>query len=431
MTNSATDGQLEKSLAATAQQVTDAGLPIKVAVIGNKTDLGAVPQLWAKPQTYARFLGAELRFVYKDTLLVVMPQGFAHPWPYEKPKALAALAGIPTAQRTRRLRGSPPRPTGRCWHSRPRTVTRSAAAAGWRRRPAVAADRRGGDGLAGIGAARSSCAVAASRGRSPIGKIGGRVGVARRGQVAAVDQHRRLAERARALLAGLRANLAQSARGIATGVLRCGRRRRRRRGHLPPSAAAATRRIASAASAGPSPSTTSAAVQAGSSASRPARSDDAMPRSQCSLRTGRAPCRSIAASSSSAWAPSTITRSPSGAAASAASAHSTSGRPPTGASSLTPPPAARKREPAPAASSTPPIIRGRGRRRRGRRGARSARRRTPTSRSCARAVDDELGGAEAERGRELEAVADMPVGDDQVRAAGNVIDHGVAVGVKS
>ena len=94
MTLTATDPTLEKQLAATAQKITDAGLPIKVAVIGNKTDLGAVPQLWAKPQTYARFLGSELRFIYKDTLLVVMPQGFGINGPYTQPKALAALQGI-------------------------------------------------------------------------------------------------------------------------------------------------------------------------------------------------------------------------------------------------------------------------------------------------------------------------------------------------
>jgi len=94
MTNGATDGSLEKTVAATAQSVSDAGLPIKVAIIGNKTDLGAVPQLWAKPQTYARFLGAELRFVYKDTLLIVMPQGFGINGPFSQPRALAALSGI-------------------------------------------------------------------------------------------------------------------------------------------------------------------------------------------------------------------------------------------------------------------------------------------------------------------------------------------------
>ena len=94
MTLAAPDSTLEKHLTNTTQQVTDAGLPIKVAVIGNKTDLGAVPQLWAKPQTYARFLGSELRFIYKDTLLVVMPQGFGINGPYSQSKALAALQGI-------------------------------------------------------------------------------------------------------------------------------------------------------------------------------------------------------------------------------------------------------------------------------------------------------------------------------------------------
>ena len=68
--------ELESACRRPRSRCRDAGLPIKVAIIGNKTDLGAVPQLWAKPQVYARFLGAELRFVYKDTLLIVMPQGF-------------------------------------------------------------------------------------------------------------------------------------------------------------------------------------------------------------------------------------------------------------------------------------------------------------------------------------------------------------------
>jgi hypothetical protein len=94
MTNGAQDASLEQRLQTTAQQVSDAGLPIKVAVIGNTSDLGAVPQLWGKPQTYARFLGAELRFVYKDTLLVVMPQGFGINGPYTQSRAIAALAGL-------------------------------------------------------------------------------------------------------------------------------------------------------------------------------------------------------------------------------------------------------------------------------------------------------------------------------------------------
>ena len=94
MTNGAKDAALEQRLQTTAQQISDAGLPIKVVVIGNKTDLGAVPQLWGKPQTYTRFLGAELRFVYKDTLLVVMPEGFGINGPYAQSRAIAALAGL-------------------------------------------------------------------------------------------------------------------------------------------------------------------------------------------------------------------------------------------------------------------------------------------------------------------------------------------------
>jgi len=54
------------------------GFPIRVAVIQAPTDLGAVPQLFGHPATYSRFLGAELRFAYRDRLLVVMPQGYGY-----------------------------------------------------------------------------------------------------------------------------------------------------------------------------------------------------------------------------------------------------------------------------------------------------------------------------------------------------------------
>jgi hypothetical protein len=94
MTVTASGPQLEDKLAATTEQVGAAGLPIKVAIIADRSDLGAVPQLWAKPQTYARFLGAELRLNFGGTLLVVMPQGFGIDGPYPEPRALAALSGI-------------------------------------------------------------------------------------------------------------------------------------------------------------------------------------------------------------------------------------------------------------------------------------------------------------------------------------------------
>jgi hypothetical protein len=58
------------------QSVRSAGYPIKVAVIGAPADLGTAYALWRKPQQYARFLGAELVFLYKGPLLIVMPNGF-------------------------------------------------------------------------------------------------------------------------------------------------------------------------------------------------------------------------------------------------------------------------------------------------------------------------------------------------------------------
>jgi hypothetical protein len=52
------------------------GFKIRVAIISRPFDLGAVPSLWRKPKTYARFLGQELTFVYKNRLLIVMPNGY-------------------------------------------------------------------------------------------------------------------------------------------------------------------------------------------------------------------------------------------------------------------------------------------------------------------------------------------------------------------
>jgi hypothetical protein len=52
-----------------------AGKPIKVALIASPTDLGGVPSIFGRPTYYARFLGAELQFLYRGKLLIVMPQG--------------------------------------------------------------------------------------------------------------------------------------------------------------------------------------------------------------------------------------------------------------------------------------------------------------------------------------------------------------------
>lgn len=73
----AQEGQLTGLLRAAAR----AGAPLRVAVIPNSYDLGSITELWKKPETYARFLGAELSLVYKHPLLVVMPNGLGLNWP--------------------------------------------------------------------------------------------------------------------------------------------------------------------------------------------------------------------------------------------------------------------------------------------------------------------------------------------------------------
>ena len=73
-----------------------AGFPIRVAIIADRFDLGAVTALWQKPQSYARFLGLELSLSYKQRLLVVMPDGFGFNWPgHGSAVAYRVLAKIP------------------------------------------------------------------------------------------------------------------------------------------------------------------------------------------------------------------------------------------------------------------------------------------------------------------------------------------------
>lgn len=78
--------QLESALAALKAK----GLNLKVAIIGNPTDLGAVPNLFGRPQDYAKFLSQEISFHEPQALLVVMPAGFglAHVGP------ASALSGL-------------------------------------------------------------------------------------------------------------------------------------------------------------------------------------------------------------------------------------------------------------------------------------------------------------------------------------------------
>jgi hypothetical protein len=66
----------QKRIEAMLQSAKAQGFPLKVAVIATRYDLGAVPILFNKPQTYAKFLAQEDYYFWKDELLVVMPNGY-------------------------------------------------------------------------------------------------------------------------------------------------------------------------------------------------------------------------------------------------------------------------------------------------------------------------------------------------------------------
>jgi hypothetical protein len=73
-----------------------AGFKIRVALISSSYDMGSVTALWRKPRTYARFLGEEISFLYKQRLLIVMPNGFGFSWLKHSPTAeYAVLRTIP------------------------------------------------------------------------------------------------------------------------------------------------------------------------------------------------------------------------------------------------------------------------------------------------------------------------------------------------
>jgi hypothetical protein len=79
----------------TIATATKAEYPIRVALIARLPDLGGITALWQKPRQYARFLGIELSYYYKDSLLVVMPTGLGYYHQGQKPDAAyAALRSI-------------------------------------------------------------------------------------------------------------------------------------------------------------------------------------------------------------------------------------------------------------------------------------------------------------------------------------------------
>jgi hypothetical protein len=65
-----------------------AGLPIRVAIISSRSDMGSVSALWDQPRAYTRSLGFELSLTGRERLLVVMPNGVGF---YETGHSAAAI----------------------------------------------------------------------------------------------------------------------------------------------------------------------------------------------------------------------------------------------------------------------------------------------------------------------------------------------------
>jgi hypothetical protein len=88
----------KERLTALLAAANDQGLAIRVALVANSYELGAVPQLWRRPRVYAAFAGEELRTEakYRGRILVVMPDGFGFHWQgHSTARAYATLEKIP------------------------------------------------------------------------------------------------------------------------------------------------------------------------------------------------------------------------------------------------------------------------------------------------------------------------------------------------
>ncbi len=70
--------RLEAVLNTVLGRAARAGMPLKVAIVGSREDLGAVPTFFGHPQQYAAFLDREISYNARtpQPLLVVMPAGF-------------------------------------------------------------------------------------------------------------------------------------------------------------------------------------------------------------------------------------------------------------------------------------------------------------------------------------------------------------------
>lgn len=86
----------QQELTSLVRDTNKSGYKIRVALIGSAYDLGSVTSLWRKPHPYARFLSAEINFIYKQRLLVVMPNGFGFAWPkHSSTPEYAVLSKLP------------------------------------------------------------------------------------------------------------------------------------------------------------------------------------------------------------------------------------------------------------------------------------------------------------------------------------------------
>jgi hypothetical protein len=91
--------RIERRLYAICDAARSAGYPLRIALIGARSDLGVVPALFGKPQAYARFLSAELGGVVTSPVLVVMPDGLGRARD-GRPLPDAPLAGLRVAPGT-------------------------------------------------------------------------------------------------------------------------------------------------------------------------------------------------------------------------------------------------------------------------------------------------------------------------------------------
>jgi hypothetical protein len=97
--NPPVSASLQKTLNGETAAANQAHFPIKVALIDSPIDLGAVPNLFDKPQQYADFLDQEISFQTRQPLLVVMPNGYGVSGLPQPSTLAAASLPKPTSKR--------------------------------------------------------------------------------------------------------------------------------------------------------------------------------------------------------------------------------------------------------------------------------------------------------------------------------------------